>query len=96
MGGVEWRHLNFSGMDWYWQLVLRAWNSGIESFPKELFGSRMPRLGGCVRVMCIDSWRLRGGGMAFRAVCTMDSKFTCFRLEEYGRARICSFYIRDL
>ena len=41
------RLLNFSGMVWHWQLVLREWKSGIESFPKELFGSKKLKLGGC-------------------------------------------------
>lgn len=87
----EFRHLNLSGMVSQWQIDEMVRNSGRPSLPNELFGSRKLRLGGCLRVTFIESWRRSGGGIAFWTACMIGLKSTFFRLEEYGSERVSWF-----
>ena len=72
MGGVE--TFEFIG----YGLAVAGDTWGVElgqakSFPKALLGKL--RLVGCLRVMCMTSWRRSGGGIALCAACMMGSKF---------------------
>ena len=55
-----------------------------KSFSKALLGSRKLRLVGCLRVMCMTSWRRSAGGIALCAACMMGSKFMFLDLRAWG------------